>query len=179
MSALTRKPLQRILPEVPDMRVGGTHIFDLDAGEKLHENVQWAIENLSKLNHGQSSENLHQRMKLYREASNELINAYAAVQQLLTSYRESYEELTGQASGRNRKRWTAEEDEVLIEIASQGERTLFQLALDMARTPGAVQSRLSYLVGIRRISQQVAGRFVGYVDGEPVDAEIEGVLTSV
>lgn len=82
---------------------------------------------------------------------------------------------TGMAK-RNRKRWTNEEDEQLIEMAADGaSMSLMGLVLD--RTPTAVQTRISYLVGIERLSVDVAGKFIGWLDGELVEGNIDGTVS--
>lgn len=77
----------------------------------------------------------------------------------------------------SRKRWTEEEDEALIERAACDDSTPIQLAQEFGRSPGAITSRISYLVGIKRVSSKVAGRFIGRIDGQEVEADIDGVLT--
>jgi len=80
-------------------------------------------------------------------------------------------------SDRSRKRWTPEEDEALIEMASHDDSTVIKLAKAFGRTPGAITTRISYLVGIERMSTKVAGRFIGWLDGEQVEGEIDGTVS--
>lgn len=78
---------------------------------------------------------------------------------------------------RSRKRWTPEDDELLIETASQDDATIFGMAKQFGRTPGAIQSRISYLVGIKRVSEEIAGRFIGTLNGEFVEGDIDGIVS--
>ena len=78
---------------------------------------------------------------------------------------------------RSRKRWTPEDDDLLIETAAQDDATIFGMAKEFGRTPGAIQSRISHLVGIKRMSVEVAGRFIGTLNGEFVDGDIDGVVS--
>lgn len=80
---------------------------------------------------------------------------------------------------RSGKKWTVEEDEVLIELASRDNATPMSIATEMGRSPGAIQSRLSQLVGIGRVSQEIAGRFIGTLNGEHVAGIIDGELRKV
>ena len=78
-------------------------------------------------------------------------------------------------------RWEAWEDELLVGIAADGEdldlrHALANLAGSLGRTPAAVSSRLSYLVGMRRMSQEVSGRLEGFLNGLPIDGTISGTL---
>jgi len=75
-----------------------------------------------------------------------------------------------------RKRWTQEEDEMLIEAATDGTKNIIDLANAFGRTPGAIQSRITKLVGIKRLSEEIAGRFIGTINGEFVKGDIDGTL---
>jgi hypothetical protein len=75
------------------------------------------------------------------------------------------------------KRWHKDEDEYLIELATMPGSTMMNMAATLGRTPGAIQSRLSQLVGIGKISQEIAGRFIGTLNGEHVVGVIDGELT--
>lgn len=86
------------------------------------------------------------------------------------------ERYEGAVKKNSRRRWTPDEDEMLVEKASYGDSDIFELAAIFGRTPGAIQTRLSYLVGIKRISKTVAGRFVGTANGADFEADISGVV---
>lgn len=78
---------------------------------------------------------------------------------------------------RSRKRWTPEDDELLIETAAQENATIFGMAKAFGRTPAAIQSRITHLVGIKRMSAEIAGRFVGTLNGEFVEGDIDGTVS--
>lgn len=78
---------------------------------------------------------------------------------------------------RSRKRWTSEDDDLLIETAAQDGATIFGMAKEFGRTPSAIASRISHLVGIKRMSAEVAGRFIGTLNGEFVEGDIDGVVS--
>lgn len=82
-----------------------------------------------------------------------------------------------QVGERSRKRWTEQEDNLLIEEAAKDNTTTVELARIFGRTPGAIQSRITYLVGIERLSSKVAGRFIGTIDGEQAEVEIDGIVS--
>lgn len=82
-----------------------------------------------------------------------------------------------QVGERSRKRWTEQEDNLLIEAAAKDNATTVELARIFGRTPSAIQSRISYLVGIERLSSKVAGRFIGTIDGEQAEVEIDGIVS--
>ena len=78
---------------------------------------------------------------------------------------------------RGRKRWTTEEDELLIEMAARDGINIIDLATAFGRTTGAITTRISYLVGVNRINTRVAGRFIGWLNGEQVEGDIDGTLS--
>lgn len=77
---------------------------------------------------------------------------------------------------RGRKRWTQQDDELLIEMAAQEDTTIIDLSKQFGRTPGAIQSRISRLVGIKKLSAEIAGRFIGTLNGEFVEGNIDGIV---
>lgn len=48
--------------------------------------------------------------------------------------------------------------------------------LMFGRSAGAIATRVSYLVGIKKVSEEVAGKFVGYLDGKHVEGVINGTV---
>ena len=119
--------------------------------------------------------NAAHQMKVFRKYVPVLIDMYDVVQQVLSATCEANEELQGSLSARSRKRYTPEEDEAIVEMAASGHTTV-EIALGVGRTPGAVQTRISHLVGIGKISEEIAGRFSGLLDGEFVEGDISGTI---
>ena len=77
---------------------------------------------------------------------------------------------------RSHKRWTPEEDNALIDEVCCDDMNIHKLSTMFGRSPGAIKTHISELVGRKRISQEIAGRFIGIVDGEQIDAEINGTV---
>jgi hypothetical protein len=76
----------------------------------------------------------------------------------------------------NNTRWSAEEDEHLIELACAGESPV-KMAATFYRSPAAVATRISQLVGVKRLFINVNGRFVGTLDEVvEVDTHVDGRL---
>ena len=115
------------------------------------------------------------QMKVFRMYVPMLLDMYDAVHQCLMASCRQVDELQGSFSERARKRYTKDEDEIIIELAARGD-TLIAIALAVGRTPTAIQSRISHLVGIGKISEEIAGRFIGTLNGDFVDGYIDGVL---
>ena len=64
---------------------------------------------------------------------------------------------------------------MLIELATTN-MSMLELSTTMGRTPSSIKTRLSVLVGKERLSQEIAGKFLGLLNGNIVDGEISGIL---
>lgn len=81
---------------------------------------------------------------------------------------------------RDNKRWTEEEDNALVEMAvlfdGNLENLFFMAPMWFGRTPDSVKTRLSYLVGKKRLTVKVEGKFEGDFEGELVKGQISGLV---
>lgn len=75
------------------------------------------------------------------------------------------------------KRWTKEDDEMLIDLVCGEKYSLIEIASIFGRSTTAISTRISYLVGINRISKEIAGKFEGLLNGEKVQGDIKGTIT--
>ena len=84
-----------------------------------------------------------------------------------------YDEETRKPS---KKKWSGEDDELLVELASQKEKySPFAIPTILVRTPSECQNRLSKLVGVKRDSKPVDGIFKGIMQtNEDGSADICG-----
>lgn len=117
---------------------------------------------------------VHKLLQRYRELSRNVLELYWAVVDLHNHLLAENAFLAGGDPAGHRKRWTDDDDEALIELSCQDDTNMITLARSLNRTPAAISSRLTYLVGIRRLSRQVVGHLTGYLDGEPVDGFVVG-----
>lgn len=120
-----------------------------------------------------------EQLRLFKKYVPKLLSLYLATHEVLCASVKNEERLYDSTAERSRKRWDKDEDDLLVELASRGEMSMTELAVTMGRTPGAIQTRLSQLVGIGRISQSVAGKFIGTLNGENVHGYIDGSLQKV
>lgn len=165
-------PEQNLTPEyLPD----GVAMYRADR-LATKEQINRSMSALGQVMH-EPPKNPFDALKVYRENVPILINWAFANQQLYRDVMRINDQLTGKAGLRNRKRWTEEEDDLLVERAASESSSLMQLATEMGRSPQAITSRLTYLVGINRVRQEIAGRITGYIDGQPVDGSFHGTLT--
>ena len=77
---------------------------------------------------------------------------------------------------RSNKRWSKEEDELLINLVCDETQNIHQLSSIFGRSPTAIKSRVSELVGVRKLTQEIAGRFIGRIDGEDISGNISGTV---
>lgn len=116
------------------------------------------------------------QLKVLRKNARVLCDVCVVLSETLDdAVRESHR-LRGELSARHRKRWTKAEDEALVEMASQEGATAAGLAAIFGRSPQAIATRLSELVGIERTKQTVLGRFVGTIGGAHVEGQAEGTV---
>lgn len=74
------------------------------------------------------------------------------------------------------KRWDKEDDEMLINAICEEKASMYEISTRFGRSPSAITTRVSYLVGIKRLSQEIAGQFVGTLNGNDVSGDIKGTL---
>lgn len=87
-----------------------------------------------------------------------------------------YNELTKAVGSNANKRWSEDDDELLINLVCDNNMTLLEIASVFGRSVSSIQSRVSYLVGIRRLSSEIAGNFMGTLNGTNIEGNIRGKL---
>lgn len=112
----------------------------------------------------------------YRKYVPLLLDAYIRMCEGLRKSNMVYQRSTDIKYARGNKKWTADEDNELIEQVCREDMNIHQLSAVFGRSPGAIKTHISELVGRKKLSQEVAGRFIGLIDGENVDAEINGTI---
>lgn len=143
--------------------------------KKKLDGLQDAIVKLSMLcnqPHGTAFSQIQQFRKLVPK----ILNLILFQAKIIDGLEESFDRIVNNMSKNNGKKWTREEDDLLIEIVARGELTIAEIAITFGRTPSAITTRVSYLVGIKRVSEEIAGRFTGYLDGRSVEGFIKGTV---
>ena len=115
-------------------------------------------------------------LALYRKYVPKLIKLFLQQQALIDGYQKTYDRYLTDSEEHKYKRWSKDEDELLIEMVCGNEKSLLEISTTLGRTPGAIKTRLSNLVGMKRISQKIAGRFIGIVNGDQKDCNINGII---
>lgn len=153
----------------------GMLLVNYDAEKKKFEGAGEAIKKLNMLCH-QPKGTAFSQLQQFRKLTPIIINYILFLQKLNDGYSETYDRMVEKMKANNRKKWTSEEDELLVEIVARGEQSISEVALIFGRTPGAISTRVSYLVGIKKVSEEIAGRFTGYLDGRHVEGIINGTV---
>jgi len=123
----------------------------------------------------ESKVNPYVELKKWRKLGNRFLKYIETVGKTWRMNRIETARLEDGYANRNGERWSEEEDELLVEMACNGSSEL-ELAKQFGRTSSSVHSRLSHLVGIRRLEQTANGYFKGVVDGKYTEGEINGVI---
>ena len=121
--------------------------------------------------------NMAKKYKTYDRYVPVLLKMYFEKQELLDKLSKQIERYEKTAAARKYARWTDEEDNALVEMVVQDDVGIHELSAAFGRSPASISTRLSKLVGIGRISQDIAGKFVGIFNGEEVSGQICGTLT--
>ena len=117
-----------------------------------------------------------EELRVYRNNMPALIDYVMEITEFNEKTSKELDRVYEKTDERANKRWTPEDDELLIEQVCDEGVTPVRLSTIFGRTPSAISSRITYLVGVKRLSQSVAGRFIGKMDGHEVDADIEGTV---
>ena len=137
------------------------------------KDVGWAIAQIELMKY--QKPNFMKEMNTYRKYIPLLIAYCRQMDQLAKAYQELFDRYESDSISKKGQRWTDEEDELLIELATTN-MSMLELSTTMGRTPSSIKTRLSVLVGKERLSQEIAGKFLGLLNGNIVDGEISGIL---
>ena len=162
--------------------VGNNEVFDRDnldlfcdkKTEEFAGEAFAAMKEIVELNTHPKKESAFKRLQKYAKDTEILIKYMVLRESLFKSSKKQLDDLVHGNFENNGKRWTEKDDECLISLAAQNGSNVRGISLAMKRTPGAIKSRLTFLVGIKRVSANVCGRLVGYVNGEKFDGHNAG-----
>ena len=115
------------------------------------------------------------QLQQFRKLVPDLIHAYCELFELLNASVEQIERVNTESEINKNKRWTDEEENLLIELVVS-DTPILEISTIMGRSASAITSKVSKLVGLERISQKLAGKFFGTINGEEVSGEIKGTV---
>lgn len=116
---------------------------------------------------------LSKRMKLQKRSIESVLDTASKIWGVCQIFEAFAEQIASGSYRNSRKRWREEDDETLIDLVCEGKSDVF-IANCLGRSVSACKSRVSYLVGIEKMSEKTAGYFIGMLSGEEVNGLIEG-----
>jgi hypothetical protein len=116
-----------------------------------------------------------QQLQQFRKLVPELIKAYYEQNELACGGKKQLDRVIANTEQNRGRRWTEEEENWLIDLVVS-DTPILEISTIMGRSASAITNKVSKLVGLQRISQQIAGKFFGTINGETVVGEIEGTV---
>ncbi len=131
------------------------------------------LENLGTVIHRKP--NMMRELTIYRTQLPKLIEYLLQSQRIMNGFCTLYQRILTDSEDKKGQRWCAEEDEYLIELVCEG-ASMLDISTTLGRTPASIKTRLSRLVGLKRLSQEVVGHFIGHIDGTQTECSINGTV---
>lgn len=165
------KRLEQILTEAKNNGIL-TRISHLDLvdKEKWGKAFQAVLNNIK--NRPSSS---YKELNVFRKNVPILLYAFMAMEEETRNVALYALRMETDCEDKSHKRWSKEEDELLIEWVCS-DVSITKISLSLGRTVPAIKTRLTYLVGIKRLSQKVAGKFIGEINGKQSEANLVGTI---
>lgn len=170
---------------MPDVMVGNDvcvvdmrklcDLYGVQDVDSLSKETKTALAKLYECCHSRGG-NMAQKYRTYERYVPTLIKLHFQYQEMIDKQAKQIERYEKAASARKYARWTEEEDLALIEMVVDENTGIHELSTMFGRSPASISSRLSKLVGIGRIRQDVIGRFVGTLNGKEVSGQINGTV---
>lgn len=148
-----------------------------EAGFESEEELAKTIKTVKLLLTQPKGTNVVQLMQ-WRKIGSKMLKVFKLQSATINASKEMVDRVSDKTCANHRKKWTDIEDEQLINAVCD-ETSIIEVACLFGRSPSAIKSRVSYLVGIKRITSDVAGRFVGTINGDKVEGNIKGQITKV
>ena len=115
-------------------------------------------------------------LNMYRKHVPKLLEMYFLKADLLNASIKENERFHSDCEDKKHKKWTEEEDKLLIDLVCDSEQSPMEIAIALGRSVSSIKTRVSTLVGRKRLSQKVVGKFVGKIGDEDAETTINGVV---
>ena len=115
------------------------------------------------------------QLQQFRKLVPDLIKAYRELFEMLNASVEQIDRVNANSEINKNRRWSEKEENLLIELVVS-DTPVLEISTIMGRSASAITSKVSKLVGMERISQKVAGKFFGTINGEEISGEIKGTV---
>ena len=151
--------------------------YAMDEDEYFGMDIQKADRAFKKLtNVVCKPSNVLEEIKIYRKYVPWLVNDYRKVVKKNTMLQEALNRIATDSESKKYKKWTNTEDVELIDLVCDKNLSILEVSAVMGRTVPSIKTRVSKLVGLKRLSQDVAGRFIGTIDGNHADCVLDGKI---
>ena len=164
--------------EITDEKVG-ERIDEITTLTTLSDNFETGrvlYQKIFKMLNG-SKMNAFQEIKEWRKIGKQMMAYMETASKGFKNVAKENKRLRDITPERTGKKWTKEEDEILIEMLCDDDTNLIEIATTLGRSVSAISTRCSVLVGIERTKQNISGKFIGKLNGLVVDGTIDGILT--
>ena len=145
-------------------------LYRAEVVDRLVTQVTAAVRDIDILRNS-PPKSVHVRLKMYDRIASAFLDHLDFTDEFRKDVRKASGQLNGATPDRHGKKWRDEEDTLLIERVAAGD-SIQLIANTFGRTPLSISGRVSHLVGIKRLSEEIAGRIEGYLNGE----EVKGVF---
>lgn len=120
--------------------------------------------------------NAFQQLKRWRQLSKQMLLLIDEVAEAEVRAENKIQRICDQTAQRSNKRWTERVDNLLIDLVCEEKLSAIQIAAILGRSTSAIKTRLSDLVGIKRLSSEIVGKFIGTLNGANIEGNIKGQL---
>lgn len=172
MNKAAREFARQITQKESLKRAGFNAMFKDELPDKLE--TQKAIDALTRVS--QERSNVSKELMTYRKYVPALLKYIMQEEDCIKMLHKHIERMTNDSEDKKYQRWTPEEEETLIDMVCSGRYSMIELSTTLGRTVPAIKTKLSNLVGIKRLSQEVAGKFIGTLNGNTVEGSIDGTV---
>lgn len=120
--------------------------------------------------------NVVQEVRFYRKHIPNVLELVFLLTDGIAAANKANERFLNDSEDKKYRRWTDQEDKLLIDLVCAGDKSILEISTTLGRSVPAIKTRLSNLVGVKRISQKVAGKFIGTINGEETETSIDGIV---
>ena len=162
---------------VEALREAGVSTLILTEDEYTNPTVKQGLDAAAKLYRvWQERPDITNELKVYRKYVPEVIKSICRVSELNREAIIRLERYETDGMKKRYKRWTKEEDEELINLVCDDSFSMLEISTMLGRTVPSIKTRVSKLVGLKRLSQEVAGRFIGMINGNHANCVLDGTV---
>ena len=141
--------------------------------KQCDEDAGYLVWILRKLVCNNKGENPYKQLQAFKKYVPMIIDTIVLYEAIADYSFEQVDRLLNGIDVNKNKKWEPEDEEALINMVCDDVDDV-EIAMKFGRSVPAIKTKVSQLVGIGRIDRKVAGRFVGRINGEEVDAMING-----